>query len=295
MEFRYHNLAIDPYPALDFGLWGLDLILCRNVLIYFRAEDAGRVGERMSRCLGPGGWLIPGPSEPSMSTVNRLQVVTAPGVFVYRTAHATDSIAPPRPLEPTPAPPKPPEPAVTISTEGPSGTTDAPPVSSDPMDDARRALADGEYAEAIAITRHRPYDEDANIIRLRALANHDPPEAEAFSQRLAERAPHSEEIQHLRGVLLLGLGRLDEARDVARRLLYLNPSLVVGHVLLASVLRRGGDASGARRSYRNALKLCLNMPADTEIVFGDGESAGRLFQVISHEIQILNEAQGVPT
>jgi len=33
VEFRYHNLAVDPYPALDFGLWGLNLILCRNVLL----------------------------------------------------------------------------------------------------------------------------------------------------------------------------------------------------------------------------------------------------------------------
>ena len=117
VEFRYHNLAIDPYPALDFGLWGLDLILCRNVLIYFDHEAAIRVGERMSRCLSPGGWLVPGPSEPPLTDVHRLEAVVAPGVFVYRIARAMDTIGPAtatpspkpetrtRPLDAPPAPP----------------------------------------------------------------------------------------------------------------------------------------------------------------------------------------------
>lgn len=290
VEFRYYNLAVDPYPALDVGLFGLDLILCRNVLIYFDNEKAALVGERLSRCLAPGGWLIPGPSEPLLTAADRLQVVTAPGVFVYRTASAMDSV---RPATAAPAKPpaKPRAPIVATRREVPGAAKGVPPDSLDPLWTARRALAEGDYARAIAITKGRPHDEDAKIIRLRALANCDPTEAHRYSLELAQQAPLSEEIQYLRGLMLLSLGRLDGAQDAARRLLYLNPSLVVGHLFQASVLRREGETDGARRSYRNALNLCRGVPADTVIPFGDGENAGRLVEVISQEVKIMNDMQ----
>ncbi|MEO8580837.1 MAG: CheR family methyltransferase, partial [Gemmatimonadales bacterium] len=33
VEFRYLNLAADAFPAMSSGVWGMDLIVCRNVLI----------------------------------------------------------------------------------------------------------------------------------------------------------------------------------------------------------------------------------------------------------------------
>src|SRR5205807_2557354 len=33
--FDYLNLALDAYPSFAAGAWGMHLILCRNVLIYF--------------------------------------------------------------------------------------------------------------------------------------------------------------------------------------------------------------------------------------------------------------------
>ena len=38
VEFRYLNLADAGYPSPQSGVWGMDLILCRNVLIYFAAD-----------------------------------------------------------------------------------------------------------------------------------------------------------------------------------------------------------------------------------------------------------------
>lgn len=306
VEFAYHNLVVDPYPPLEFGLWDLDLILCRNVLIYFDQETAMSVGERMSRCLAPGGWLIPGPSEPLLTTVAALQAVTAPGLFVYRTARAMESIrlptAAPSPkaetrtrhvgAPPSATPDKRRALAVATSTELGSADTVDPSDALDPLWVARRALAGGDYARAIAITKARSRDEDANIIRLRALANSDLPQAMRLSRELAHGAPLSEEIQYLRAVLLLSLGRPDEARGAARRLLYLTPSLAVGHVLQASILRRDGDTAGARRSYRNALSLCLSVPHDALVRFGEGETAGRLAEATRRELEILNEARG---
>ena len=48
--FNYHNLKHDN------GLRGLDVIFCRNVLIYFSVEEQRRLIEQFSICLSPGGY-----------------------------------------------------------------------------------------------------------------------------------------------------------------------------------------------------------------------------------------------
>jgi len=55
--FDYHNLKHDN------GLRGLDIIFCRNVLIYFDAEEQRRLINRFASCLVPGGYLFLGHAE----------------------------------------------------------------------------------------------------------------------------------------------------------------------------------------------------------------------------------------
>src|SRR5204862_326017 len=67
VTFRPLNLARDVYPLFATGTWGLDLILCRNVLIYFDAEVTRRVAGRLLECLTEGGWLITASSDPPLA------------------------------------------------------------------------------------------------------------------------------------------------------------------------------------------------------------------------------------
>ena len=55
--FDYHNLKHDN------GLRGLDIIFCRNVMIYFDAEEQRRLINRFTSCLVPGGYLFLGHAE----------------------------------------------------------------------------------------------------------------------------------------------------------------------------------------------------------------------------------------
>ncbi len=55
VEFFEHNLAAIPYPA---RLREFDLILCRNVLMYFSIDTAARVMRELTRCLCEGGYLV---------------------------------------------------------------------------------------------------------------------------------------------------------------------------------------------------------------------------------------------
>lgn len=55
--FDYHNLKHDN------GLRGLDIVFCRNVMIYFDTEEQRRLVSRFTNCLVPGGFLFLGHAE----------------------------------------------------------------------------------------------------------------------------------------------------------------------------------------------------------------------------------------
>ena len=55
--FKHHDLLKDPYGK------GYDLIICRNVQIYFTKEAQDRINKQFSEALSPGGVLFIGSSE----------------------------------------------------------------------------------------------------------------------------------------------------------------------------------------------------------------------------------------
>lgn len=59
VRFTRFNLSCDPFPAAQ----SLDVIFCRNVLIYFDTAVKHRVVESLTRCLAPGGRLFLGQAE----------------------------------------------------------------------------------------------------------------------------------------------------------------------------------------------------------------------------------------
>ncbi|WP_075089116.1 CheR family methyltransferase [Verrucomicrobium spinosum] len=64
VTFRHHNLVQDKFPSIEHELSGLDLIICRNVIIYFDTATNRRLADQFYRSLVPGGWLAVGHAEP---------------------------------------------------------------------------------------------------------------------------------------------------------------------------------------------------------------------------------------
>jgi chemotaxis protein methyltransferase CheR len=89
VSFAHLNLALDVYPSLATGAWGMDLLLCRNVLLYFNPQTVEAVARRLFASLAPGGWLFLASSDPPVHPYAPFQTVVAPeGVFYRRTAPA---------------------------------------------------------------------------------------------------------------------------------------------------------------------------------------------------------------
>ena len=61
VEFKEHNLLKDPYPA------GCNLIVCRNVVIYFTEEAKDEIYKKFNQCMTKGGVLFIGSTEQIMN------------------------------------------------------------------------------------------------------------------------------------------------------------------------------------------------------------------------------------
>lgn len=77
VRFARLNLLGGPYPR------ALDVILCRNVLIYFEAGARRRTIERLIEALAPGGYLFLGYAE-SLREFETLEALHTPDGVIYR-------------------------------------------------------------------------------------------------------------------------------------------------------------------------------------------------------------------
>lgn len=90
-RFQQHNV-LDPVPAPG----RFDLILCRNVLLYFDIATRQRVFERMSGALAPDGWLMLGAGETVVGQTERFEPAACGSALYRRSDPAAGTM--PRPL-----------------------------------------------------------------------------------------------------------------------------------------------------------------------------------------------------
>lgn len=84
VSFARLNLVEPIYPAILNGTYGHDIILCRNVTIYFDEATTRQIVNRLYDSLFPGGWLIVGHAEPQVDIYQRFEVHNFPKTILYR-------------------------------------------------------------------------------------------------------------------------------------------------------------------------------------------------------------------
>jgi chemotaxis protein methyltransferase CheR len=84
VSFMQLNLAADVYPALSTNTNAMDVIFCRNVLIYFTTKRAKQVIEQLYHALVDGGWLIVSPVETAYVLESPFAQIQFPGVTLFQ-------------------------------------------------------------------------------------------------------------------------------------------------------------------------------------------------------------------
>ncbi|MGU3286633.1 CheR family methyltransferase [Methylobacterium mesophilicum] len=245
---------------------GYDLILCRNVLIYFEAETVAAVVRGLGRRLRPDGWLLLGHAEPNPTFSGFLDPVSLPGTVAYR--RLADAVQPPAPwplppaAEPEPRPRPIEEPHGALETVVATLAQPRPPA----VEVAERPPIDVEAAD--------PDAPAGDLARIRALADAGETGAAWRVLRGAlARDPTDPALRFYEGLLARTLGRDDEAERALRAALYLDRGFVMAHYHLGLLLIGLGRPGEAARALDNAIALSQALGPNTLLLEGDGAAA----------------------
>ncbi|KQP68168.1 protein-glutamate methyltransferase [Methylobacterium sp. Leaf111] len=245
-----------------------DLVLCRNVLIYFEAEVVLGIVRALGRRLTPEGWLLIGHAEPNPAIAAMLEPVNLPGTVAYRPRGAGAPVLPPPPwvpkFVPEPAPVAPPMPAI--------GQPEAAEFGSSKSDLPDPTLLDlPEPPGADAVEPPDPSVRPDEPARIRALADAGET-AEAWrAVRAAIRAAPTDPVLHYYdGLLAHSLGREAEAERAWRGALYLDRTFVMAHYQLGLLMIGLGRRADAVRALDNAIRLAQSLAPDAVVAEGDG-------------------------
>jgi chemotaxis protein methyltransferase CheR len=261
VSFQYHNLAKHPFPSLVNNLSAFDLILCRNVMIYFARPVIGSIVGQFWECLVEGGWLLVGHAELHTETFRAFRTVNAGNTTLYQKAAALPAeikpeIPQPRlpdlPLAPLPAR------AMPAGEQTPAPPGAPPPVEAGGLAQVRELADRGDWQSAAECCR-----------------------------RLLETDGLDPATHFYRALVLEHLGFVQEAELSLRGALYLDRGFVLAHYHLGLLLQNSKRAPQAVRCFENVLDLLSCKEDQWRLADCDGMTAADLREMAKMHLEIL--------
>ena len=291
VTFESLNLVEDVYPSLATGTNAMDLVFCRNVLMYFTPEQTGKAIRNLHHALIDGGWLAVSPSEASQALFPQFITQNFPGVILYQKiaagarASQTWTAMPHCDVEDVVAP---------AATAPSAGVPPAPPPEMPPPAEARHTpyaaaaslFDEGRYGEAaemlLASFTEHTRDPEAFSLLARALANQGRlADALAWCDRWIAADKLDAAGHYVRAAILLERGQHGDARRSLQRAIYLDPDFVLAHFALGNLARSRDHHDEAHRHYVNALRLLSRLHPDDPLPQSDGVTSRRLTDTIA--------------
>jgi chemotaxis protein methyltransferase CheR len=294
VTFSYLNLSEDVYPALQNNTNAMDVIFCRNVLMYFAPEHVKRAAERFYRSLVDGGWLIVSPVETSQIHYASFATVRIQDSTFYK--KDTRKIKPERLIaqyiekEIVPYP-LPLEKVKRRKSEKLSHTApyDAPgkPKQSvlTPLEEAAILYQRGFYREAEERLRvlisNGSSSQEMLVLFTKILANQGKLEdALHWCEKAVSADKCNPHLHYLLAVILEEQKKVEEARTSLKKALYLDHNFVLAHFALANLSLRRGKIAEARKHFGNTTEILSKYKPDEIFPESEGITAGRLSEMI---------------
>jgi len=305
--FEYLNLVEDSYPSLANNTNGMDVILCRNVTIYFDPQTTLNVVTRFHRCLTDRGWLIPGASEPNMVFYEDFEAKTFPGAVVYQ--KTPGSLARSRPASPvfdfgTRDDDKKEETsrddhwAWLRDTDGKKKTERIPERSKDPYEEATELIRIGDLEQAL-VKLHEKLNQDPDFVPTyytlgKVYANKgNLEEAEHWCQRAIGRDKLRPEPYYTLSMIYQEHGLLNKAVQALKKTVYLDREFILAHYNLGQIYQQGGQTRQAERAFQNARRLLKQKMAHEPVPESDGLAAGRLLRLVDMALTNPNAGESM--
>lgn len=290
----YLNLAEDNYPSLLNNTNAMDLIFCRNVLMYFSEEQARKVIGRFHSSLAEGGSLVVSATETSPVLYRQFTQINSGGFTIYKKEQR--KTASPEPVHHeknnfVPAQFFPAASVPTVASEIPEPAENRKPSENEKQskpaiyEEARALYESGHYTEAteklLGAASEIIAGAKAAVLMSRAYANQGKlNESLGWCDRAIAAEKMNPELHYLRAIILQEQGNMDAAVTALKRALYLDPEFVLAHFALGNLALRREEFQTADKQFENALSLLEHSSPETVLPGSEGLTSARLSEII---------------
>jgi len=228
------NLINDEYPTIQNGMMNFDLIVCRNVTIYFEEAVTRQVVKRFHQTLTDNGWLMVGHAEPMINTHNEFTPRNYENAIFYQKANE-------------------PQPVFQMYNPFPAAIDNKPAVVEPP----RQAQEETQLLHLAKLAADRADWKQALDLLQKA-------EKES-SLRMQPQ------LHYLKSLVLSHNADAEGALQSLRRAIYCDPNFALAHYALGEMYEKRGELREARRHWNLAqnsisqLDPTASLPLDDEL------------------------------
>jgi chemotaxis protein methyltransferase CheR len=287
VRFEYHNLTRrwQVLPVVE--LPKFDVILCRNVLIYFSQEVAQDVVRYLYGRLNDGGWLLVGHAEYGQEALRVLEAVTSHGAVLYRKPAMNCAVTGAGGQQVVGA-----SDATVVAIRSnthssrsaqlqPPGKPSALPTRQSVF--ARAAAATSSKIDAVAPV---PTSLSEELHKLRTLADAGRFDLALQScDELLGRHRMAPACHLHQGLLLVAMDELERAEQALQRAVYLDGAYAPAQYYLGLVRLKQGDSAAAARRFRHTLQLLATRKTASPFVELDGLTADELTELANMHLE----------
>lgn len=287
VSFSKLNLASIP-KSIEKRFQDCDLILCRNVLIYFDTKLSTAICDTFADCLTEKGFLILGHSE-SFPALKDMKTVYSHATYYYKkeTPPVSKEIPPAQhrmSLVPGLGPYDPQKmitPWQNDITSTPFASESVAKVVPGTQVAATRSFAslDIELKGAIEddLKHVRDYSMEGELDKAAALLH----KLEATDGNLDYR------VYFLKALIADQRNETEESLQHLKQAIFLNKDFVIGHYYQGIIAERAGYYIVAKRGYRNTCALAKELRPDVEVKEGGGITAKILLEIAMERLKEL--------
>jgi len=313
VTFAYLNLAEDVYPSLINNSNAMDLIFCRNVIMYFSPEKSKKVIQGFYNSLAEGGRLLVSPAEASRYLNSKFAVINFPGTILYQKCQTEEpeKIADVKErinrwvhegvdedkseinnlqISQLPDP-------VSLTNDSSFPVPHAP---KNKEIENQKAVKDRQtpYEEAVIMYRQGHYKEAEEKLVTLFMNGQNTTQvvillAKAYANqgrlddalKWCEKAITADIINpasyYLHAAILEELGRLEEAVDALKRALFLDPNFTIAYFVLGNLMLKQKKFKVSMKYFKNALDLSSAYRSEEVLPESEGITAGRLSEIVA--------------
>lgn len=306
VTFKQLNLAEDDFPAYETNTMLMDMVICRNVTIYFPNDLTRKLAGKFYNALAENGWLIIGHSEHALGIYNQFQIHNMPDAILYQRVLNPDnrsldwkqmeellsqSKAPAgASANPAPGSKKKDTAPIPAARAIPLRAPLRPEPQPDPIQQIRELMENGENAKALTqlltLEKSDPGAPELCSLIGKVYADMgDWKNAEEWCMKTISRQKLNRSAHYVLALVYQHQGRLEEAVSNMKKVIYIDSSYILGHVALADLYYQQKQMPQALKALDNARKFLSQGSAEEIVIDSGGITKRVLLDLVTHRQQ----------